>query len=131
MGLEYNNDGSRWAALTTDGSSPRNARFVVAPGILTMEDTSDSLTGWHMLTLVVKQGTASLYVDGVQDGTSTWLFQGLDKITSLSIGRGTGDASTDGGPDATFDEATFSTVPRTAPIGYLPVTTTKSPAPPT
>ena len=37
-------------------------------------------------------------------------FPGLDTISKLAIGRGTAD----GGADITFDEATFSTIPRSA-----------------
>ena len=92
----------------------RSARFVVSGGILTIDDPNDSLTGWHMITTVIKDGTFSIYVDGVLDSSPTWLFQGLDKVTNISIGRGVQAESTDGGPDATFDEATFSTVPRSA-----------------
>ena len=63
-----------------------------------------------MITLVVKSGTASVYVDGVLDGSTSWLFQGLDKVTSISVGRGVKSESTGGGPDATFDEPFFHIV---------------------
>jgi hypothetical protein len=64
-----------------------------------------------MLTLSIKDGKMNLYVDGVQDGTANkWYFLGKDFVTGLSLGRG----SLDGGPDAVFDEATFSTVGRSS-----------------
>ena len=63
-----------------------------------------------MLTLVVKNGYASLYVDGILDGSVAWYYPGLASITKLAIGRGISDA----GPGTTFDEATFSTVGRSS-----------------
>ena len=78
-----------------------------------LTDPNDNVgTGnWQMLTLSIKDGKMNLYVDGVQDGTANkWYFLGKDFVTGLSLGRG----SLDGGPDAVFDEATFSTVGRSS-----------------
>ena len=63
-----------------------------------------------MLTLVIEDGYASIYIDGTLDGTTGWYHPGLDTISVLAIGRGTADS----GADITFDEATFSTIPRSA-----------------
>ena len=53
----------------------------------------------------------NFYVDGVLDGTgNSWFFPGLNTVTGLSLGKGPNSS----GPDATFDEATFSSVPRSA-----------------
>ena len=61
-----------------------------------------------MLSFVLRDGTGHLYVNGVLDGSTAWYYPGINKVTKLSLGRGTENS----GPDSTFDEATFSTVGR-------------------
>ena len=76
-------------------------------------DTDDNVgTGnWQMLTLTLSKGYASVYVDGVLDGTNKFYFPGKKIITGLSIGRGFGNNH---GPNTTIDEATFAKVGRSS-----------------
>ena len=57
------------------------------------------------------KGYASIYVDGVLDGTTKFYFPGKKIITGLSIGRGFGNNN---GPNTTIDEATFAKVGRSS-----------------
>ena len=66
-----------------------------------------------MLTLKIKKGYASVYVDGTLDGTASWFHPGRKSITGLGLGRGI-IGTYNNGPDCTVDEATFSTVGRSA-----------------
>ena len=50
-----------------------------------------------MLTLVIKDGYASVYVNGVLDGTAGWYFPGLDTISKVAIGKGPADGIFVGG----------------------------------
>ena len=114
FGMEYNNDASNYLYVVGGTASANKARVWVAGGSTGFTGISTPTTtlsgGWQMLTLVINNGYAQVYVDGTADGSSAWYHPGLDAVSGLAIGRGTADA----GPDATFDEATFSTVPRTA-----------------
>ena len=67
-----------------------------------------------------------VYIDGTVDGSTAWYFPGLDTISKLAIGRGTDDS----GP---ISPSTKPPSPpfHARPIGYPPVTTTKSQVPPT
>jgi hypothetical protein len=120
FGLEYNNNTTNSLRLEPDTSSPANAHAFSYPstefsnagyslGLNTPND--NAVTGnWQMLTLLVKDGYASLFVDGTLDGAATWYHPGLVSVTGLAMGRGTSDV----GPNTTIDEATFSTVGRSA-----------------
>ncbi len=114
FGMEYNNDASNYLYVVGGTASANKARVWVAGGSTGFAGISTPTTtlsgGWQMLTLVINNGYAQVYVDGTADGSSAWYHPGLDAVSGLAIGRGTADA----GPDATFDEATFSTAPRTA-----------------
>ena len=61
--------------------------------------------------LTLSKGHASVYVDGVLDGTTKFYFPGKKTITGLSIGRGFGNNH---GPNTTIDEATFAKVGRSS-----------------
>ena len=111
--VEYNDDSNYSLRFQADNASPSHVELKVdggSKGTLTLSDPNDDLSGWKMLTLVVKDGYATVYVNGVLDGTAGWYFPGLDTISKVAIGRGTEDS----GADITFDEATFSTVGRSA-----------------
>ncbi|MDA9110479.1 DUF2341 domain-containing protein, partial [bacterium] len=113
FGVEYNNDSAHFLRFQADNASPSHVELKAdggSKGTFLISDPNDDLSGWKMLTLVVKDGYASVYVNGVLDGTAGWYFPGLDTISKVAIGRGTED----GGADITFDEATFSTVGRSA-----------------
>ena len=113
FGLEYNQDSTHFLRLQSDDASPGHVEFKAdggSKGTFTISDANDDLTGWKMLTLVIKDGYASIYVNGTLDGTTAWYFPGLDKISKVAIGRGTNDS----GANITFDEASFSTVGRSA-----------------
>ncbi len=99
--------------MVVNNASPAKANVFVnggSSGFSGITNPNDNLGGWQMLTLVIKGGYVSVYVNGVLDGTAGWYFPGLDTISKVAIGKGTAD----GGPDTTFDEATFSTVGRSA-----------------
>ncbi|NCZ64597.1 MAG: DUF2341 domain-containing protein, partial [Cellvibrionales bacterium] len=111
--VEYNDDSNYNLRFQADNASPSHVELKVtggSKGTLTLSDANDDLSGWNMLSLVIKDGYASIYIDGTVDGSTDWYFPGLDTISKLAIGRGTDDS----GAEITFDEATFSTVPRTA-----------------
>ena len=88
--------------------------------VLSITNPNDSVgTGnWHMLTLKIKKGYASVYVDGTLDGTASWFHPGRKSITGLGLGRGI-IGTYNNGPDCTVDEATS--------FGMLPVPQTGSP----
>ena len=114
FGMEYNNDASNYLYVVGGTASANKARVWVAGGSTGFAGISTPTTtlsgGWQMLTLVINNGYAQVYVDGTADGSSAWYHPGLDTVSGLAIGRGTAGAGT----DSTFDEATFSTIPRTA-----------------
>ena len=113
FGLEYNEDSGHRLQMVVNNASPAKANVFVnggSSGFSGITNPNDNLGGWQMLTLVIKGGYVSVYVNGVLDGTAGWYFPGLDTISKVAIGKGTAD----GGPDTTFDEATFSTVGRSA-----------------
>ena len=89
------------------------AFFKRSPAEWQLSDTNDNAgTGnWQMLTLTLSKGYASVYVDGVLDGTTKFYFPGKKTITGLSIGRGFGNNH---GPNTTIDEATFAKVGRSS-----------------
>ena len=113
-GIGYNNDSTHFGKMEFGTTGKDRARFRVSGGTTGFggfSSTNISLNGgWKMLTLVIKDGYATTYVDTSTDTSSLWYHPGLDSITGLSIGRGIDDA----GPSTTFDEATFSTVARSA-----------------
>ena len=111
--VEYNDDSNYNLRFQADNASPSHVELKVtggSKGTLTLSDANDDLSGWNMLSLVIKDGYASIYIDGTVDGSTDWYFPGLDTISKLAIGRGTDDS----GAEITFDEATFSTVARSA-----------------
>ena len=65
---------------------------------------------WRNVVVRIKDGYFSYYLDGAQVGSSTWHFPGQQTISELAIGRTTHTF----GPVGDFDEATFSTVGRSA-----------------
>ena len=122
LGIEYNGDAGHYTRLEANNASPAKANMFVnggSSGFSGITNPNDALGGWQMLSLVIKDGYASIYVDGTLDGTSAWYHPGLDTISKIAIGR-----TADSGADFMFDEATFS-VGRSAG-GCLPVITTKS-----
>ena len=113
FGLEYNDDAGHYTRLEANNASPAKANMFVnggSSGFSGITNPNDALGGWQMLSLVIKDGYASIYVDGTLDGTSSWYHPGLDTISKIAIGRGTADS----GADFSFDEATFSTSGRSA-----------------
>ena len=111
LGFEYDNDDNHFGYLSVDSQTPsRPKAYVKKDGSneMAIQNSDDSLSGWKMVTFVIREGTAYLYVNGVLDGSSVWYYPGLEKVTKLALGRGTND----GGADSTFDEATFSTIGR-------------------
>ena len=113
FGVEYNGDATHFLRFQADNASPAHVELKSdggSQGTFTISDANDDLSGWQMLTLVIEDGYASIYIDGTLDGTTGWYHPGLDTISRLAIGRGTADS----GADITFDEATFSTIPRSA-----------------
>ena len=113
FGLEYNGDAGHYTRLEANNASPAKANMFVnggSSGFSGITNPNDALGGWQMLSLVIKDGYASIYVDGTLDGTSGWYHPGLDTISKIAIGRGTADS----GADFSFDEATFSTTGRSA-----------------
>ena len=130
FGMEYNNDASNYLYVVGGTASANKARVWVAGGSTGFTGISTPTTtlsgGWQMLTLVINNGYAQVYVDGTADGSSAWYHPGLDAVSGLAIGRGTADAGRM--PPLTRPP---SPPHHARPIGYLPVTITKSPAPPT
>ena len=100
----YLND--KWGLNILDNDHPASIYF-------DLSDTNDNVGSgnWHMLSVTADRGKLNFYVDGTLDGTGNrWFFPGLNTVTGLSLGKGPNGS----GPDATFDEATFSTVSRSA-----------------
>ena len=97
---------SKWGLNSLSDDHPASVYFAVS-------DPNDNVGSgnWHMLSVTSANGKMNFYVDGVLDGTgNSWFFPGLNTVTGLSLGKGPNSS----GPDATFDEATFSSVPRSA-----------------
>ena len=97
---------SKWGLNSLSDDHPASVYFAVS-------DPNDNVGSgnWHMLSVTSENGKMNFYVDGVLDGTgNSWFFPGLNTVTGLSLGKGPNSS----GPDATFDEATFSSVPRSA-----------------
>ena len=118
--LAYDNNESEVLRLSTNDlyrslnrSLRHSPRFKRSPTVWQLDDTDDNVgTGnWQMLTLTLSKGYASVYVDGVLDGTNKFYFPGKKIITGLSIGRGFGNNH---GPNTTIDEATFAKVGRSS-----------------
>ena len=112
LGIEYNGDTGHYTRLEANNASPAKVNMFVnggSSGFSGITNPNDALSSWQMLSLVIKDGYASIYVDG------TWMehLAGTtlaDTISKIAIGRGTADS----GADFIFDEATFSTVGRSA-----------------
>ena len=113
--IAYDNNESEVLRLSTDASTNPKAKafFKRSPAEWQLSDTNDNAgTGnWQMLTFTLSKGYASIYVDGVLDGTTKFYFPGKKIITGLSIGRGFGNNH---GPNTTIDEATFAKVGRSS-----------------
>ena len=113
-GIEYNQDNTHLGKMEFGTSTKDKARFRVSGGSTGfggINDTSSALdSSWKMISLVIKDGYATTYVNTSSDGSTEWYHPGLDSISGLSLGRGMDEA----GPSTTFDEATFSTVARSA-----------------
>jgi hypothetical protein len=117
--LAYDNNESEVLRLSINDSTDTSidpqakAFFKRSPAVWSLSDTNDNAgTGnWQMLTLTLSKGYASVYVDGVLDGTTKFYFPGKKIITGLSIGRGLGNNH---GPNTTIDEATFAKVGRSS-----------------
>ena len=109
--IAYDNNESEVLRLSTNDSSNPQAKafFKRSPAEWQLSDTNDNVgTGnWQMLTFTLSKGYASIYVDGVLDGTTKFYFPGKKTITGLSIGRGFGNNH---GPNTTIDEVTFAKV---------------------
>ena len=109
--IAYDNNESEVLRLSTDASTNPKAKafFKRSPAEWQLSDTNDNAgTGnWQMLTFTLSKGYASIYVDGVLDGTTKFYFPGKKTITGLSIGRGFGNNH---GPNTTIDELTFAKV---------------------
>ncbi|NDH00332.1 MAG: DUF2341 domain-containing protein, partial [Opitutae bacterium] len=65
---------------------------------------------WRQVVVIIKDGYFSYYLDGSKVGSSTWHFPGLQTLSELALGRKT-DAN---GPAGSVDEASFSSVTRSA-----------------
>ena len=93
FGMEYNNDASNYLYVVGGTASANKARVWVAGGSTGFAGISTPTTtlsgGWQMLTLVINNGYAQVYVDGTADGSSAWYHPGLDTVSGLAIGRGT------------------------------------------
>ncbi|MBV42384.1 MAG: hypothetical protein CL834_05075, partial [Crocinitomicaceae bacterium] len=113
--LSYDNTESEVLRLTTDASSSPKAKafFKRSPATWQLSDTNDNAGNgnWQMLTFTLQKGYASIFIDGVLDGTTKFYFPGKNIITGLSLGRGFGNNS---GPNTTVDEASFSSVGRSS-----------------
>ena len=92
-------------------ASANKARVWVAGGStgfagISTPTTTLSVDGRCSLLVSTMDMLKSMWMERL-DGSSAWYHPGLGcNVSGLAIGRGTADA----GPDATFDEATFSTV---------------------
>ena len=75
-------------------------------------NSSDICDGtWKFVSVAISNGEAKCYINGASESGSTeWFFPGKDTISGIALGRG----FTTGSPRTTFDEATFSTVARSA-----------------
>ena len=65
---------------------------------------------WRQVAVIIKDGYFSYYMDGAKVGSSTWHFPGLQTLSELALGRKT-DSN---GPAGSVDEASFSSVARSA-----------------
>ena len=111
LGLEYDSNNSLGIEFRANDASPPLARmFASGSTILSTPDDNVGTGNWQMLTLRIRDGYASTYVDGVLDGSTAWFHPGKNLITGTSLGR----SITASGPNTTVDEATFSTVARSA-----------------
>jgi hypothetical protein len=111
LGLEYDSNNSLGIEFRANDASPPLARmFASGSTILSTPDDNVGTGNWQMLTLRVKDGYASAYIDGVLDGSTAWFHPGKNLLTGASLGR----SITASGPNTTVDEATFSTVARSA-----------------
>ena len=109
--MEYDSNDLLGIELRAKGASDSLAlSYANGTSILSTPDDNVSTGNWQMLTVRIKDGNASVYVDGVQDENATWFHPGKNLITGASLGR----AITASGPNTTVDEATFSTVARSA-----------------
>ena len=94
LGFEYDNDANHFGYISVDSQTPsRPKAYVKKDGSneMAITNSDDSLSGWKMVTFVIKEGTAYLYVNGVLDGSAVWYYPGLEKVTKLALGRGTND----------------------------------------
>ena len=112
FGLEYDSNNSLGFEFRANDTSTNPKARMHASGttILSTPDDNVGTGNWQMLTLRVRDGYASAYVDGVLDGSTAWFHPGKNLITGASLGR----SITASGPNTTVDEATFSTVARSA-----------------
>ena len=109
--MEYDSNNSLGIEFRANDASPPLARmFASGSTILSTPDDNVGTGNWQMLTLRIRDGYASTYVDGVLDGSTAWFHPGKNLITGTSLGR----SITASGPNTTVDEATFSTVARSA-----------------
>ena len=113
FGLEYDSNNSDSVRLEANNASPPKANGFGQGLSITNPNDNVGSGNWQMLTLRIKDGYASIYVDGVLDGSSSWFHPGKNKITGLGVGRGI-IGNHNGGPNPTVDEATFSNVGRSA-----------------
>ena len=115
-GLEYNSDSGTklrlQPAATGDFPVVRFARTGQAEETVMWSSSTDIADGvWRYISVVIDDGETKIYVNGAaENGTEHWFFPGLDQISGIAVGRGISSGS----PNLTFDEATFSTVGRSA-----------------
>ena len=115
-GLEYNSDSGTKLRLqpAATGGFPvvRFARTGQAEETVMWSSSTDIADGvWRYISVVIDDGETKIYVNGAaENGTEHWFFPGLDQISGIAVGRGISSGS----PNLTFDEATFSTVGRSA-----------------
>ena len=73
FGLEYDSNDSLGFELRANDTSPPLARMHASgTTILSTPDDNVGTGNWQMLTLRVRDGNASVYVDGVLDGSTSW-----------------------------------------------------------
>ena len=113
FGLEYDSNNSDSVRLEANNASPPKANAYGNGLSITNPNDNVGTGNWQMLILRIKDGYASIYVDGTLDGSASWFHPGRNLITGLGLGRGI-LGPYNGGPDCTVDEATFSTVARSA-----------------
>jgi hypothetical protein len=113
FGLEYDSNNSDSVRIEATPATPPKVNAFGHGLSITNPNDSVGTGNWHMLTLKIKKGYASVYVDGTLDGTASWFHPGRKSITGLGLGRGI-IGTYNNGPDCTVDEATFSNVARSA-----------------